>query len=79
MTRVTGGQDRFNQWGWLWRRTHRLAMLLLEPNILAGALDLVQGLDRWCDSTGTDQARVGVGEAKFIRGLTYIELPLVIE
>lgn len=63
-------------WEWMWNRTRRLALLLFEPNILAGARDLVERMDSWCDHNGVPQESVGLGDAKFIRGLTYIEYPL---
>ncbi len=77
MTRVkTGGDDRFAQWGWFWQRTQRLARLLYEPRILRGAIDLVEGLDRWASENKIDEANVGMGDAKFLRGLSYVEYPL---
>lgn len=63
-------------WEWMWDRTKRLANLLLEPNILRGAVDLVERMDFWCEHNEVPQERVGLGEAKFIRGLTYVEFPL---
>ena len=76
MTRVTGGSDRFAQWGWLWRRTHRLAMLLFEPRILAGAIMLVEALDRYADAHDIPRDQIRVGDALLVRGLSYIELPI---
>lgn len=63
-------------WEWMWARTKRLANLLLEPNILAGAVQLVERMDAWCDQNQVPQENVALGDAKFIRGLTYIEYPL---
>lgn len=77
MTRVkTKGDDRFAQWGWFWQRTVRLAKLLYEPRILQGAIDMVEGLDRWSSENKVAQDNVGLGDAKFLRGLSYIEYPL---
>jgi hypothetical protein len=77
--RVTEGDQRFAQFGWLWQRTKRLADLLNHPRILAGALDLAEGLDRYCEANEIAKNRVTVGDAVFVRGLDYIELPLVIQ
>jgi hypothetical protein len=63
-------------WEWMWARTKRLANLLLEPNILAGAVQLVERMDAWCEHNQVPQQSVQLGDAKFIRGLTYIEYPL---
>lgn len=66
-------------WEWMWRRTKRLANLLAEPQILAGALQLVQALDNWCAANGVPEKSVQLGDAIFVRGLDYIEYPLVSE
>lgn len=63
-------------WEWMWARTKRLANLLREPNILAGAIQLVEHMDRWCDHNEIPQEQVGLGDAKFIKGLQYVEYPL---
>lgn len=63
-------------WEWMWQRTKRLALLLLHPNILAGALQITEGLDRWCELNDVAESDVILGDAKFVRGLTYIEFPL---
>jgi hypothetical protein len=63
-------------WEWLWNRTKRLADLLTEPRILAGAVQVVEHLDRFCDEHEIPESSVQLGEAKFIRGMTYVEYPL---
>jgi hypothetical protein len=63
-------------WEWLWRRTKRLADMLHEPRILDGAVQIVEHLDRWCEHNGVAESSVALGDAKFIKGLTYIEFPL---
>ena len=64
-------------WEWMWQRTKRLADLLLHHrHILAGAVQLVEGLDRWCSENDVEQHAVMMGEAKFMRGLNYVEYPL---
>ena len=79
MTRLTAGQDRFNQFGWLWRRTHRLALMLFEPRILAGAVQIVEGLDRYAEHHRIPKDQIRVGDAKLVRGLNYIEMPIEAE
>jgi hypothetical protein len=77
MTQIrTGGQDRFAQWGWFWQRTLRLATLLRQPHILQGAVDMVEALDRWAAVHDVEESNVGMGDAKFMRGLRYVEYPL---
>lgn len=72
----TQGDDRFAQWGWFWQRTLRLARLLYEPRILQGAVDIVEGLDRWAAENQVPEDKIGLGDAKFLRGLTHVEYPL---
>lgn len=76
MTNVTVGREVRHEFGWLWARTKRLANLLLHPHILAGAVQMVEGLDRWCDDNNLPHDSVTVGDAKFIKGLQYVEYPL---
>ena len=64
-------------WEWMWQRTRRLALLLLHPHILAGALQIAESLDRYCEINDIPQESITLGEAKFIRGLQYIEYPLL--
>jgi hypothetical protein len=61
---------------WMWNRTKRLATSLYSPRVLAGAQDVVDSLDRYCELNGIDPARISIGEAKFIKGLQYVEYPL---
>lgn len=75
-SRISVGREIRSEWGWMWARTKRLADLLREPRILAGAVDTVEALDRWCAMKGEDPARVQLGDAKFIKGLQYVEYPL---
>jgi len=76
MSRVTVGREVRHEFGWLWARTKRLADLLLLPNVLRGAQDIVDGMDRWCDANGIPRDQVRLGDAKFIKGVTYVEYPL---
>lgn len=64
-------------WEWMWNRTKRLANLLLEPQILAGAVQLVEGLDNWCAHNQVEESSVQLGDAIFVKGLQYIEYPLL--
>lgn len=66
-------------WEWMWERTKRLANLLQEPHILAGAVQIVEGLDRFCEENNLPEHRVILGDAKFIKGLEYIEFPLEVQ
>lgn len=66
-------------WEWMWRRTKRLADMLRELHILAGAVQVVDALDRWCEINEIPENRVALGDAKFIKGLRYVEYPLVEE
>lgn len=66
-------------WEWMWQRTKRLALMLLHPNILAGALQIAEGLDRYCELNEIPEQSVTIGEALFVKGLEYIEYPLVAE
>lgn len=66
-------------WEWMFNRTRRLANLLAEPRILAGAVQIVEGLDRFCESHDLPENRVVLGDAKFIRGLQYVEFPLEVQ
>lgn len=77
--RVTEGDARFAQFGWLWQRTRRLAELLREPHILQAAIDLAEGMDRYAAANQIDQRRLVIGDAIFVRGLSYVELPLRVD
>lgn len=66
-------------WEWMWRRTHRLAMLLLAPRVLDGAVTLVDAMDAYAAAKGVPPSRLTVGEPIFVKGLDYIELPLLID
>lgn len=76
MNAISVGREIRSEWGWLWARTKRLANLMLLPHVLRGAEDMVEGLDRWCDSNQVDRSRVRLGDAKFVKGLQYVEYPL---
>lgn len=74
--RVQVGREVRHEFGWLWARTKRLADLLRHPHILAGAVDVAQALDRYCEVHQVNQRDVELGDAKFIKGLQYVEYPL---
>lgn len=76
MTDVKLGREIRSDWGWLWTRTKRLANLLLEPNILRGAEQMVEAMDRYADANEIAQEKLALGDAKFIKGMTYVEFPL---
>lgn len=76
MTDVKLGREIRSDFGWLWTRTKRLANLLLEPNILRGAEEMVEAMDRYADANDIDQTKLTLGDAKFIKGMTYVEYPL---
>lgn len=63
-------------WEWMWRRTKRLADLLLQPHILAGAVQMVEAMDRYCEENDLPESGVVLGDAIFIKGLCYVEFPL---
>lgn len=70
--------DRWSTWAWKWQRIKRLADLLaFNPHLLQAADDIVTGLDRYCELNDIDPARIQLGDAKFIKGLDYVEYPLL--
>lgn len=77
MSEVKVGRELRDPMGWMLARTKRLADLLLLPNILRGATDIVEGLDRWCEHNGVDEGSVLLGDAIFVKGLQYVEYPLL--
>lgn len=79
MSRISVGREVRHEFGWLWARTKRLANLLHHPHVFAGALQIVEGLDRWCEFNGVPENRVVLGDAIFVKGLDYIEFPLLTE
>jgi hypothetical protein len=64
---------------WLWNRTWRLAQLLWHDHILDGAQRIVEGLDRYCELNDIDPKRIQLGDAIFVKGLDYVEYPLIVE
>lgn len=66
-------------WQWMYQRTKRLANLLLEPHILAGAVQIVEAMDRYCAENELAESSVTLGDAIFVKGLEYVEYPLVHE
>lgn len=77
--RIQVGREIRHEFGWLWARTKRLANLLAEPRILLAAVELVEAIDRHCAVHDLDPRRVTLGDAKFIRGLDYLQYPLTYE
>lgn len=75
-TGVSVGREIRHEFGWLWSRTRRLAMLLHHPRILLAAVEIAETLDRYAAIQQVDSATVELGDARFIRGLRYIEYPL---
>jgi hypothetical protein len=73
---MTGIREPFH---WLWARTYRLAQLLWHDHILEGVQDVVNGLDRYCELNDIDPKRITLGDAIFVKGLDYVEYPLIIE
>lgn len=77
MPDVKVGRELSDPMGWLLARTKRLADLLALPNILRGAVDIVEGLDRWCECHQVEEGSVLLGDAIFVKGLQYVEYPLL--
>jgi hypothetical protein len=76
MTDVQVGREIRSEFGWLWARTKRLADMLILPSVLAGAMELVEAMDRYADLNEIPQGSLTIGDAKFMRGLQYVEFPL---
>lgn len=76
MTDVQVGREIRSDFGWLWARTKRLANLMLLPTVLAGAIELVEAMDRYADLNEIPQDKLTIGDAIFVKGLSYISFPL---
>lgn len=77
--RIQVGREIRSEWGWLWTRTKRLANLLAHPHILAAAVELVEAIDRHVEAHELDPKRVQLGDARFVKGLDYLEFELLYE
>lgn len=77
LARVSVGREIRSDFGWLWARTKRLADLLRYPNVLQGALDLANALDRYCEENGIREGDAGLGDAIFTRDVDVVEFPVI--